>query len=147
MYETDLNGQFTCVRITFNSRPVQNLTTATFLYRHSVHRLVCYSYLVNVYPQHRVPKHNQSLLFLYSVYCDMSDSIFILQPLGWAHKATLALRPFLIYSASPSDFLPFLIRPPELSVNYQHRYLLAKQDKIGEIMAVKFVYEVSLSYS
>lgn len=75
MYETDLNGQFTCVRITFNSRRVQNLTTETFVYRHSVHRFVCYSYLVNVYPQHRDPKHNKSLLFLYSVYCDMSDSI------------------------------------------------------------------------
>jgi hypothetical protein len=66
--------------------------------------------------------------------------------MGWAHKATLASRPFLIYCASPSDFWSFLIRTPELFGNYQQRYLLAEQEKFGEKWSLNFVYEVSLSY-
>jgi hypothetical protein len=57
---------------------------------------------------------------------------------GWAHKATLAPRPCLTYCTPPSNFLSFLIPAQELSVNYQQRYLLAKQEKFGKEMAAKF---------
>jgi hypothetical protein len=44
----------------------------------------------------------------------------------------------LIYYASPSEFLSFLIHLPELSGNYLQRYLVAKQEKLGKEMAAEF---------
>jgi hypothetical protein len=34
---------------------------------------------------------------------------------------------FMMYCASPSEFLSFLVHPPELSGKYQQRHLVAKQ--------------------
>jgi hypothetical protein len=48
------------------------------------------------------------------------------------HKASHALRPLLIYFASPSEFSSFLIYPSELSGYYQQRHLEAEQDNLGE---------------
>jgi len=64
-----------------------------------------------------------------------------------SHKASHTLRPLLIYCASPSEFLSFLIHPPELSGNYQQRHLVAKQGETWREMSVNFAGEVSLSYS
>jgi hypothetical protein len=50
------------------------------------------------------------------------------------------------YCAPPSDFQIFLIRPPELSDSYQQRYLIAKQEKLGEEMTEEFCLR-SISYS
>jgi hypothetical protein len=49
------------------------------------------------------------------------------------------------YGADSSDFYSFLIRPPELSVNYQQTHLVAKREKLGEKLLLNFAYEVSLS--
>jgi hypothetical protein len=54
---------------------------------------------------------------------------------------------FLIYYASPSEFLSFLIHPPELYGKYQQRYLVAKLGGTWGEMSVNFSDEVSLSYS
>jgi hypothetical protein len=62
---------------------------------------------------------------------------------GWAHKATLALRPFLIYFETQFEFLSFLMHPPELSGNYQQIHPVAKQEKFGDKWPPNFVYEVS----
>jgi hypothetical protein len=53
----------------------------------------------------------------------------------------------LLVFCVPSNFQPFLIRPPELSDNYQYRHLVVNQEKRGEKWQLNFAYEVSLSYS
>jgi hypothetical protein len=65
--------------------------------------------------------------------------------MGWVHKATLALRKFLIYCVSLSDLESFLTDPPELSDNYQQ----TSRSEAGETWQemADFAYEVSLSYS
>jgi hypothetical protein len=45
------------------------------------------------------------------------------------------------------DFQSFLIRPPELSGNYQQRHLVVEQEKCGEKLTQNFAYKISLSYS
>jgi hypothetical protein len=67
--------------------------------------------------------------------------------MGWVHRVTLSLQPFLIYWASPSDFLTFLICPAELSANYHQRYVVTKQEKLGGKWPLNFAYKISLSYS
>jgi hypothetical protein len=52
--------------------------------------------------------------------------------MGRAHKTTLALRQFVIYCTSPSELQSFVSYSPELSGNYQHRYLIAKLEKLGK---------------
>jgi hypothetical protein len=54
------------------------------------------------------------------------------------HKKTLALRSFLTYRATPSEFEKFMIHPPELSANYQQIHLIAKQEKTWREMAAEF---------
>jgi hypothetical protein len=56
----------------------------------------------------------------------------------WEQKATLALRPLLIYCASLFVFQTILIRPPELSGNNQQKHLAVKQEKVGEELDVEF---------
>jgi hypothetical protein len=61
----------------------------------------------------------------------------------WACKATLAPQQFLIYYASPSHILSFLIHSPELSSHYQQRHIVAKQEKLGKEWLLNFAYEAS----
>jgi hypothetical protein len=52
-----------------------------------------------------------------------------------------------IFNSHPFTFhqeysrISFLIHPPELSGNYQQRYLIAKQKKFGEEMASELFLE------
>jgi hypothetical protein len=48
------------------------------------------------------------------------------------HKATLALRPFPISCASPSDLQLFPTYSPELSGSKQQRHPVAKEEKLSE---------------
>jgi hypothetical protein len=64
---------------------------------------------------------------------------------GRAHKVTLALRPFLIYCASPSDSNHSQIIHQSL-LEITSRYLTEKQEKLGEKWPLNFTYEVALSY-
>jgi hypothetical protein len=54
---------------------------------------------------------------------------------------TATISPFLIYCESPSEFQSFPIHPPELSGNYEQRYLLVKQELV-EKLQLNFDYEV-----
>jgi hypothetical protein len=45
------------------------------------------------------------------------------------------MKGFISYCASQSDFSSLLIRPPEISGSYQQRYIVAKQEELGEEMA------------
>jgi hypothetical protein len=62
------------------------------------------------------------------------------------HKASKALRPFLIYCLSSSECKLFLIHAQELSGNNQQKHLVATQEKTWREMAVNSVYEVLFSY-
>jgi hypothetical protein len=49
-----------------------------------------------------------------------------------SNKASHTLRPLLMYCASPSAFLSFLVHPPEFCASNQQRHLVANQEKLGE---------------
>jgi hypothetical protein len=66
--------------------------------------------------------------------------------LGWENKATLLLRPFQVCCASASGFQLFLIRPPDLSVTYLQKHLVAKQEKLNEEIAAEFCLQ-SISFT
>jgi hypothetical protein len=61
-----------------------------------------------------------------------------------SHKVSHAVRPFVMKCASSSVLQSFLIHPPQLSGNYQHRHLVANQEKLGEKWPLNFTYKVSL---
>jgi hypothetical protein len=48
------------------------------------------------------------------------------------HKASHALRPFMIYCASMSEFESFVIHPPDVFGIYQQGHVVTNQKKLGE---------------
>jgi hypothetical protein len=73
-----------------------------------------------------------NLIINYCITMDIFTLIYtvIVIVTGQAHKATLALRTFLICCASSSKFQSFLSQKTKLSGNYQYIHILAKQKKL-----------------
>jgi hypothetical protein len=51
---------------------------------------------------------------------------------GVVSNKAVTLRPLLMYCASPSAFLSFLVHPSEFCASNQQRHLVANQEKLGE---------------